>query len=255
MRTKSALASLALVGLLLTAGCSTSLSPSSAAASPEPAAESPAKSITVSASGVAETSPDEAVVSVAVVATGDNASAVRERLAENASRLRDALADAGIAEDQIRTEHYDIEHERRKPRPTSEGGKERPETQYRGVHAFEITLSNTSKAGEVIDVAVANGADRIEDIRFTLSEEKRRQLRQTALEDAMENARSQGDTLATEANLSITGVHAVSTTERGYRPYETTVAAAQSGGGGTSIESGPVTVRTQVRVVYNATEA
>jgi hypothetical protein len=252
MRTKTALASLALAGLLLTAGCSTSLAPSSAAASPDTAGESPAKSISVAASGVAETSPDQAVVSVAIVATGDDASTVRERLATNASDLREALADAGIDSDQIRTEHYDIQREHREPRPTT-GGEERAEPQYRGFHAFEITLSDTTKAGEVIDAAVGSGADRVEDVRFTLSEEKRRQLRQDALEDAMTNARSQADTLASEADLSVDGVHSVSTTERRYRAYETAVAAADAGGGGTAIDSGPVTVTTQVSVTYNAT--
>lgn len=251
MRTKTALASLALAGLLLMAGCSTSLAPGSAAATPNQDGQS-MQSITVGASGTAETAPDQAKVRVAIEVTGENATDVRERLADNASALRDALADEGIESDQIRTSHYDIDRNHRRAHPEA---KETDQPTYRGIHAFEVTLSNLSKTGEVIDASVENGASRVDGVRFSLSEEKRRDLRQQALEDAMGNARSQADTLAAEGGLSVEGVHSIETHEQPhYRPYEATVAAA-GGDGGTSIDSGPVTIRTQVRVTYNATDA
>jgi uncharacterized protein YggE len=251
MRTKKTFASMALAVLLLTAGCSSSLSPSGASAAPDDAAQ-PAQSITVGASGTAETSPDQAVVRVSIEVTGDDASAVRERLAENASQLRTALDEAGIAADQVRTRHYDIDrnHRRRHPERRMD---EQPA--YRGVHAIEVTLSNTSKAGDVIDVAVENGAGNVDGVRFTLSEEKRRDLREDALQDAMANARSQAGTLADEGNLTVESVHSIETSERPHhRAYETS-AAAGGADASTSIDSGPVTVTTQVRVTYNATDA
>lgn len=251
MRTKTALASLALAGLLLMAGCSTSLAPGSAAATPNQDGQS-MQSITVGASGTAETSPDQAVVRVGIEVTGENASIVRERLADNASALRDALAERDVDDDQIRTSHYDIDRNHRRAHPERE---EADEPAYRGVHVFEVTLSDLSKTGEVIDASVENGASRVDDVQFTLSEEKRRNLRQQALEDAMGNARSQADTLAAEGGLSVEGVHTIETNERThFRPYEAAAAAA-GGDGGTSIDSGPVTVQTQVRVTYNATDA
>jgi uncharacterized protein YggE len=255
---RDALGALALALLLATAGCSAFSTPDASARQnvddgqnvDDPAAEmdddrGTDRTVRVSASGSAETAPDQAVLRVSVVATGDDASVVRDRLSENVSQVREALADVGV--DSVRTLNYDIDRNYR--------AREEPDApEYRGRHTLEVTLKNVSKVGEVIDAAVESGATNVEDVRFTLSEEKRRNLRQDALADAMENARSQADTLATEANLEITGVHDVSTTERGPRPhrYEATAGAAD---GGTSVDAGPVAVNVNVRVTYNATDA
>jgi uncharacterized protein YggE len=60
--------------------------------------------------------------------------------------------------------------------------------------------------GEVIDTAVTNGADRVRDVRFTLSGETRDRLRTSALEDAMTAAREQAETIAAAADLTTDGV-------------------------------------------------
>lgn len=207
------------------------------------------KSITVSASGQIEATPDQAVVRVAITATGDNSTAVREELAADTETLRSALTDYGIPSEHIRTAHYDIRQERERTRDGVERG------QYRGVHAFEITLEDTEAAGEVIDLAVDNGADTIHGVSFTLSDEKREQLHNDALEKAMANAETRADTLASAGELSVTGVHTIVSADTNYHAYrtETAYVAADSAGASTSVESGPVTVTADVRVTYNAT--
>ncbi|MFB6298386.1 MAG: SIMPL domain-containing protein [Salinirussus sp.] len=212
----------------------------------------PARTIQVSASGSAGASPDQTVVRVEVVATGPDAPTARKRLAENVSRMRSALETAGIGDDQVRTLRYDLERDRRERGPRENDG--RPALRYRGSHSFEITVSTLDNTGTVIDTAVQNGADSVEDIQFTLSGEQRRTLRQTALENAMDNARTRAETLAAQSGLEITGVHSIRTTERGFRP-RVELAAAGDGGGGTSIDTGDVTVGVQVHVTYNATAA
>lgn len=149
------------------------------------------QSITVSASGSAETTPDQVAVRVAVEATGEDAPAVRQQLADDAAAMRSALAEIGISDDQIQTRRYDLEQDRRRPRHDGE----KPETQYRGIHSFTITVEDPARTGEVIDTTVANGANNIRNIRFTLSQGKQRELRQEALQDATSNARGQADTL------------------------------------------------------------
>jgi uncharacterized protein YggE len=200
------------------------------------------RTVEVGASGAVEADPDQAVLRVAVVARSPDVAAARQQLADNVSAMRSALADAGVADDQIRTAHYDIGEDHR---------PENREREYRAIHAFEITLSDVDRVGPVIDTAVANGADRVDGVEFTLSEDRRRQLRRQALDDAMDNARAQADTIAGKAGLSITGVHAASTVDVDARPYRTEAAMAGDAGG-TAIESGPVTVTAQVQVVYNA---
>lgn len=250
---------LAVVGvalLLVTAGCVGSLAPATDASAKaqqgsqrtEAQTDRGDKTISVSAAGRAEVEPDQAVLQVAVLARGDDANAVREQLAENASRMQEALRDAGIAADQIRTVTYAIDQEYREV-----DGERRP-VGFQGVHAFEIALSNVSRAGAVIDVAVSNGASQVDNVELTLSDERRREVRADALRDAMENARADAEVIAESANLTVAGVHTASTGDVSFSPVRAEALSADAAGeAATSIESGPVTVTAQVSVTYNAT--
>ncbi|HKL29813.1 MAG TPA: SIMPL domain-containing protein, partial [Natrialbaceae archaeon] len=109
-------------------------------------------------------------------------------------------------------------------------------------------------SGDGVDTAIDSGATNVNDVRFTLSEETRRELRTKALETAMSNARQQADTIASSADLAIVGVHSASTTDV-HVPTRSVTMEAAADGGGTSLSSGPVTVTATVSVTYNATDA
>lgn len=255
------LATVGVALLLVTAGCVGSLAPASDASAdgeqPDRSASAEVeqldrgdRTIQVAATGQAETTPDQAIVRVAVLARADDADVVRERLAENATRMREALRGIGLADDQIRTVAYSIDQEYR------EEAGDRVPAGFRGFHAFEITLSNVTRAGAVIDAAVENGAERVDRVELTLSEERRREVRAEALRDAMENARADAEVIAESANLTITGVHTATTGDTNFRPVRAeTLEADAARPAQTDIESGPVTVTAQVQVTFNATDA
>ncbi|MFB6195303.1 MAG: SIMPL domain-containing protein [Haloplanus sp.] len=237
--------------LLVLAGCSGGGTPGQATATstPTPQQES---TIQVAGSGSADAEPNQAVVQVSVVATADDAVTARQRLAENTTRMRRALRDIGIDDDQILTQRYDLYRDRRRPR---EEGAE-PRIRYRASHDFRITITEPDRVGKVIDTAVQSGATEIDDVRFTLSTDLRRQLERQARSAAMADARSKARSLAADANLTITGVRVIQTTgDDAPRPVEegTRVATATpTEAAGSDLESGPVTVTTTVRVVYEA---
>lgn len=241
------LATLGVVLLVVTAGCAGSLNPTDSA-NAQVQNGTDGQSISVAASGQAEATPDQAILRVAVVAEGNDANTVRQQLAENVSRMRQALTDANVSDDDIRTVAFNIDERYDR----TENGRE--PTGYRGIHAFEITLSDADRVGQIIDVAVSNGANQVDSVELTLSEERRREVRSAALRDAMGNARSNADVIAGEANLTISNVHSVSTGDLSFSPVRATVAEATTAAGdaSTNIESGPVTVVAQVEVVYNA---
>jgi uncharacterized protein YggE len=258
-----ALAVIGVAALLVIAGCAASPSEApgtadSPAASPSTdrtsATPAPDSTIRVVGSGSADAEPDQAVVRVAVEATGPDAATARQRLAENTTRMRTALEDIDVDEDRITTRRYDIYQDRRRPR---EEGAE-PRIQYRATHDFEITVTDPDRVGEVIDTAVRNGATEIDDVSFTLSTDRRRTLERRARSAAMADARGKARALAADANLSVTGVRVIRTASRGVprtadtgggAATETPVATAAPP---SDIESGPVTVTTTVEVVYEA---
>jgi len=210
--------------------------------------------IHVSASGSVASNPDKAVIRLAVEATAKNASVARQRVAENVSAMRTSLQNLGLDESRIRTTDYNLYKDERHRRTRE---KQQAETVvYRADHELAIEVQNVSQAGTVIDTAIANGASNLHDIRFTLSTETRRQLRDKALKEAMTNARAKADTLASSANLEISGIDIVTTVSGGHRdPFQATPAPeAAAGVDSTSINSGPVTVSVSIQVTYTATE-
>jgi hypothetical protein len=254
MRQVRPVAAVALAALLLTAGCfgtANGVADAGAAQITNQANAQPngnaGTSLQVSATGSVAADPDQAIVRVAVVETGDDAAIARQRLAENVSRMRSALTELGLEDGQISTARYDLDQDYR--------SEERRDPRYRAVHAFQITLTDLDRVGTVIDTAVENGASQVDNVQYTLSEERRRNLRTDALSEAMSDARGQADAIASSADLTVTGVHRVSTSDVGYRPYTEQVAmAGGAANADTKIDRGSVTVTARVVVVYNASQ-
>jgi uncharacterized protein YggE len=218
------------------------------AAGEEPALE---RSIEVTAAGEASAEPDRATIRVAVTATGDDSAAVRDELAAADEALRAALTDWGLDEDDIRTERYDV-------RESYETRDNPNRTTYQGVHSYALTIDEVDAVGEVIDVAVDGGADEVRRIEFGLSEEREREVRAAAIENAMANADDDAAVLANSSGLEVTGAYRVSTADAGVTPYRVAETAAAGGGDGgapTGIETGDVTVRVTVNVLYGAEAA
>ena len=237
----------ALLVLTLTAGCVGALG------QPDDATAADAnRTITVTASGDVTAEADQAVVRVSVVARGDTAETARQRLAENASSLREGLAAANLSEDQIRTVGFGISEERR-DRPTGPNVSDDPT--YLARQSFELTLSDTDRAGEIVDVAVGSGAKNVDGVQFTLSESAQESLQQDALREAMDAARRNAETLAATENLSVDGALHIRTTDLRPIPYAAELAVAEDSGGRTVIDGGPVTVTATVQVVYAANSA
>jgi uncharacterized protein YggE len=206
----------------------------------------PNQTVQVSASGQVQTQADRAVVRVAVVSTGDDIETVRERLSSNASSMRSALEEMGVDSGQIQTAYYDISSNRRY------GGGEGDEPEYRAIHSFVVTVEDTDSVGAVIDTAVNNGASEIDGVEFTLSQDKRADLKEQALEHAMDTARGKAGAVAAAEDLTVAGVNTITTSQYSASPYRVETAVADSGG--TSIDGGPVSVSATVTVVYDLSE-
>lgn len=198
--------------------------------------------IHVAASGQVETEPDTASISVVIEASGSEAEAVREELASRAEELKDALLEYGLDDEQITTGRYDIREHRNNGT-------------YRGMNEFRINVEDVDSVGELIDTAVAAGADEVGRIHFGVSEDRRDELREEAIELAAENARQEAEVVAEAKGLTITGVQTVSTDPGRVRPYRASVghlemASSDGAGAPTQIDRGPVTVSAQIEVTY-----
>lgn len=232
---------LSLVVLLVLAGCAGAGPLQTTGAATD---ESP-PSISVSAGGSVAVEPDLAVVTVAAETTADSADDAREAVAADVAAVREALADLGIEDDAITTAYFRIDPQYDHSRETREV------VGYRAVHALTVE-SDVEAAGEVVDTAVSAGAARVDGVRFTLTDDRRQTAREQALGEAMDNAAADAEALATAGDLSIDGIRSVATGGPTVIPVERQVAADGDAAQATTIESGPVTVRATVQVVYSA---
>jgi uncharacterized protein YggE len=198
--------------------------------------------ISVDAVGEAEAEPDKAIVNVVVRAEGEDPGSIRDALAEGAADLESALNEEGV---EYKTTNYEIREPYR---------NEPDAPELVGLHGFQITVDNPDNVGNIIDVATNAGAE-VSNIRMTLSEEKSKELRDQAIENAMNDAREQADTIASAGDLVVTGVINVDAHQRHYSPVSFDSApAAQDGASGapTNIETGQVSVTYNVEVTFDA---
>jgi len=249
---KRLLGTAAVVLLVVTAGCSAAFANATPAGdantNPDAAQADSGSTVTVGASGSVEADPEQAVIRVSIRSEADQARDVREQMAERAEQMRAALEEMDLTVDVVSAD-YDIRADRER-RPEGET------TRFVGRHSFVLTVDAPDRAGDVVVTAVENGASTVDGVRFTVTEETRRQLRQQALDRAMENARAEADVLAERGDLELTTVASASTGSVRVDPYraEFALAGGDGGAGGvpTTFDTGTVTVSAQVQVTYNA---
>ncbi|HQJ39748.1 MAG TPA: SIMPL domain-containing protein, partial [Methanoregulaceae archaeon] len=80
---------------------------------------------------------------------------------------------------------------------------------YQVTSMVQVTVREVSRTGEIIDIAVKNGANQVSSVGFSLSPEKEKSLRATVLTQAVGNARSDADVTAAATGVTITGVKSV----------------------------------------------
>lgn len=209
-------------------------------------------SITVSGTGSVTTTPDEVIISVGVQTTHTDPVTAQQENAQKTGAVIDALKGLGIASEDIKTSGYYM-YSRTPDDDSPFSGKKEV---YVVTNTVTVTYNDVSRAGEIIDTAVMSGANNVNSVRFTISDEKAQSLRAQALIAAVAQARGDADTLAGALGVTITGVQDVST-----YGSSTPMVYADSMAGGmmeksvapipTPIEAGTLDVTATVNIVYS----
>ncbi len=228
---------LAIAGTGLAAGAAGCLS--SAQTDEEPTATREPTTISVSGNGEVTTEPTIARLSVGVTETGTDASAIGERLAERSQQLYQTLRNAGIAADDITTTHYQIREDSR-------------DSTIRGRYEYGITIREIDRVGEVIDIALDAGTDNIGRVTYTIDEQTRDELRETAIEQAIDDAEATADIIAAENDLVVDRPKNITTQNAHVGPLRVNYAEAldDAAAGGTVIENDDVSVTATVEISY-----
>jgi uncharacterized protein YggE len=222
--------------------------------------DSVGRTITVGARGESSGEPDLAVLSLGVEVQADTAGQARSELAAGAEALVSALENDGVPEDAITTERFQIRERIDRAAAERDGIDPRGELpeEYRyyvGTHTYRVELESIDRVGDVIDTAVDAGANDIGRVTFTLSDAKRAELRQQALAEALETARTEAETIAENIGASIVEVTVVDSSDGRITPIErdigdTAEMEAPESAPATTVDPGDVTVSVDIQVQY-----
>lgn len=155
------------------------------------------RTITVSASGTAVATPDEASIQTGV---SSEAKTAREALAANSRAMKEVIAKlkaAGIEAKDIQTSQFNIEPVHTYPKE----GQPPVVTGYRAHNAVSVKVRDLDKLGEVLDQLVAAGSNEMGGISFGVS--KAETLKDEARKQAMDNALRRAKLYAAAAGAEV----------------------------------------------------
>lgn len=218
--------------------------------------------INVNGTGEVKVVPDLATLQVAVETTGETARAAQEQNARAMQGVIAVLRRMGIAEKDIQTTQLSLypiyEEVPPKPEPVPGPGEPRlglPEPKppriigFRAENNVQITVRKLDDLGRVVDAVTEAGANRIQGMSFGLSDPKPWQ--DTALEQAVADARRQAELVARAAGVQIKGVRNISVHGGGIPIVRGAMALAAEGyGGGPPVMPGEMTIQVGVSMTF-----
>ena len=173
--------------------------------------------LTVTASGRADTRPDEARLQLGVQSDAQNAGDASRLNREKMDRVTSALARLGVKPDDLQTRNISLNR--------IDHGPERG--RFRAYNVVEVTIRDMSKVGEAVTAVTEAGANVLSGPDLRISD--RETANKSAYAAAYRAARSRADAYAEAAGLEVARVLAIHDGGEGYAPppYVTSDATAQ----------------------------
>jgi uncharacterized protein len=206
----------------------------------------PERLIHTSATGEVTTTPDQALISVSVQTENPDPKVAQADNAAIMAKVVNAVKGAGVADKDLQTTGFSMY-----PVYDNSGSFLLQNIRtYRVTNTLLVTVTDVTQAANLLDLAVANGANNVNGVTFTLSDEKQASLRDDALTEAVRLARADADAVAGAANLTITGVREI-TVGGGNVPSPVPMySSANVNAPATPLQPGEVTVSATVSVSY-----
>ncbi len=203
------------------------------------------RTITVTGTGIVSLPADQLSVRFLIRSSEWNVNYARDKNAEATTKVIEKIKEAGVSADDITTVDYRISQDNSNTYP----GK------YTIVNYVQVLIRDINNAGNVIDSAVANGANGLTSFNYS-AKENPNSLRE-ARTLAVQNAQDAASLIAGASGCKIADVIDI---QEGYNPssYSKSTAngalrAASADYYSTPIEAGNVTISSTVTITYSLT--
>ncbi len=196
------------------------------------------RTITVTGFGTSYTAPDLAYVSLGVNMANVNLATAIKNADTAIAAIREALKAAGIAESDIQTSQFTVYQE--SPQP----GR----LEYHVVHILRSTVRDMAKVGDVLNRAVAAGANAVYSVDLSVKDTSATET--TARKAAFEDARERATELATSLGGSLGQVMSITENIGGGVAPPGARGLGGGGGGGGGISGGSLEVTVSLTVTF-----
>ena len=211
-----------------------------------PAAALADTKIAVNGSATVQAEPDMVTLSLGVEETKDDVAAAQALVNEKIAAVVEALKNSGIDEKDVQTGYYSIYNSYDYDDPDN--------MQYVASCSLNVIVRDLSKAGEMIDVAVAAGANQVGGVTFGVADLTA--LQDRALELAVADGIRRAGVMAKAAGVTLPALPESVEENSSYydggsaRAYTMDAAAGAS----TSLMGGMVSVTSSVTVTYDVND-
>ena len=176
------------------------------------AAEKEPSILSVSGSGMVQSTPDQATITIGVVTQGLTAGDAQQENAVKATAIHEALRTLGIEDKDIKTEEYNFRPEYNRE------GNERVIVGYTTSNTIRVRVRDVTMVGDVVDTVLTSGANTIHSLDFSIRDTNA--LRQKALESAVKDAREKANAIAHALGSRIIGVQHVTENTGMFQPRQ-----------------------------------
>jgi len=150
---------------------------------------------------------DEAKISVAIENTASDVNIASKTNAERMAKLISALKSGGLSNENMSTTNYEI-----KPNYDNANNNYDNIISYTAANKMLLTTSTHANISFYVDLAVKNGANRVEQIEFTSSKKVLNENFNELLKEAFINGKQKADALSTTAGFIVNGVKRIDIT-------------------------------------------
>jgi uncharacterized protein len=238
MKKKLFTVAILLTAAILLAGCG-SLAPA--------AAEQTNHTIDVSGRGTVDLSPDIARVNIGVRSQSPDVGQALEENTANAEAIIKRLIDLGVDQNDIQTRNFNVyPQQNREPGPESEMTESQT---FMVENTVSVTVRDLDSLGEILSAMIREGANTIHGVTFDVEDREAAIAEARSL--AIEDAKTQAETLAEAAGVSLGEIHSIRINESGSEPVERAVQMEEAAGGGdVPISGGQLTIRVTANLTY-----
>ena len=159
----------------------------------------------VTGSSTTQTKPDKVTLSLGVETTNTKAKAALTANSELMNKIINALQIAGVNENETSTSSFTITPNRDYSIDKNQGKL----IGFTVSNSLQIDSHNVNDSSEWIDIAVSSGANNVNSIFFSMSDEKLDGIKNELLREAIENAREKADIAASALGLKVGGIRTV----------------------------------------------